>query len=72
MILLALLVMFGLATADIAVSSRITIHDIPFLISKQIDSQAVLMHAYPKVFLFITNKWVGLITWSHLLISASF
>lgn len=62
-ILLAVTFMFALATADLALSYRFLIHDVPDVLTLKVDLTDVLPHIYPKSALFVTNKCI----FSHLI-----
>jgi NADH:ubiquinone oxidoreductase subunit K len=55
-VLLSLIIMFALATADISLSFRLIIHDVPAVLNGNIGVNVILEHVYPKNPLFVTNK----------------
>ena len=54
----SVVIMFALATADMSLSFRVVIQDIPALLNSSIDYNGVAAHIYPKNPLFVTNKYV--------------
>lgn len=54
--LLAVTAMFILSTADIALSFRLVLRDIPALARQKIDFVKVITRTYPKTPLFVANK----------------
>jgi hypothetical protein len=58
-LLLSATVMFALATADIALSFRLILRDIPSILRQEIQVADILEHVYPKNPLFVTNKFVS-------------
>lgn len=55
-ILFAITVMFALTTADIAISFRLLLDDLPAVVKHEMDLLTALNRANPKTPLFITNK----------------
>jgi len=58
-ILVALAIMFALATADISLSFRLVVKDIPSAIKGSMPVLDVLTHMYPKNPLFVTNNLIA-------------
>lgn len=59
LVMLSVIIMFALATADISLSFRLIIHDVPAVLKGNMGINAVLTHVYPKNPLFVTNNLVA-------------
>jgi hypothetical protein len=55
-LLLSAITMFALATADISLSFRLIIDDVPAVQRGNIGVDVILAHIFPKIPIFVTNK----------------
>lgn len=62
-ILLALTVMFALATADVGLSFHIALHDLPSFNRAEINVPTFTKRIFPKAPIFVTNKYVLKFLW---------
>jgi hypothetical protein len=63
-ILLSLVIMFSLATADVALTFGMVLHDIPGLFKMKISPDTFVKHVLLKNPLFVTNKRVSTSTFN--------
>ncbi|KAF9465907.1 hypothetical protein BDZ94DRAFT_275572 [Collybia nuda] len=64
-ILSAITIMFALTTADVAISFRFLLHDIPRVIKHEMNILMALLRAYPKTPFFITNNFLADSLWVY-------